>query len=95
MAYNVVAYPTRRSYAVCRRPIAGKLSCVIVKPIKRRKFMMQEVKIQTGTSFHGNKDLRDFISFLITHNFSVNAEKGEGGIIVTASRWLEGGNKTV
>ena len=57
--------------------------------------MMQEVKIQTGTSFHGNKDLRDFISFLITHNFSVNAEKGEGGIIVTASRWLEGGNKTV
>lgn len=57
--------------------------------------MMQEVKVQTGTSFHGNKDLRDFISFLITNNFSVNAEKGEGGIIVTASRWLDDSNKTV
>jgi hypothetical protein len=57
--------------------------------------MMQEVKVQTGTSFHGNKDLRDFISFLITNNFSVNAEKGEGGIIVTASRWLNDSNKTV
>lgn len=57
--------------------------------------MMQEIKVQTGASFHGNKDLRDFISFLILHNFSVTAEKGEGGIIVTASRYLDDSNKTV
>ena len=26
IVYNVIAYPTRRPYAVCRRPEAGKLS---------------------------------------------------------------------
>lgn len=45
---------------------------------------MQEIEVQTGTSFYNSEVLREFIYFLINNGFSVKAKKGDGGIVVSA-----------
>lgn len=51
---------------------------------------MQEIHIDTGTSWYGSEVLRDFLKFLITEGFSINAEyKSGSGIVLKASRWVE------